>query len=150
MHSETFETFKQTIDHSYIMNLCKQSCLFAKNIIRRKFSHRIFVPLSLCKVVHSAIIIVSVQASNRAEYHHRKFNVSYERRFEQENLHFIFLHRRFSKWGWANEIIKLQRCIICIAFVRTFWYNNIIKISERWCFIWRQNQQIFMLVLNRR
>jgi len=24
------------------------------------------------------------------EYHHRKFNVSYERRFERWNLHFIF------------------------------------------------------------
>ena len=30
--------FRQTIEHSYIVNLCKQSSLFAKNIIRRKFS----------------------------------------------------------------------------------------------------------------
>ena len=29
---------RQAIEHSYIVNLCKQSSLFAKNIIRRKFS----------------------------------------------------------------------------------------------------------------
>ena len=37
-----------------------------------------------------------------------------------------------------------------IAVVRTIDYNMNIKISERWCFIWQQNQRIFMFVLNQR
>lgn len=36
-----------------------------------------------------------------------------------------------------------------IAIVRTYRYNMIRKISERWCFIWQQNQLISMLVSNR-
>ena len=50
------------------------------------------------------------------EYHHIKFNASYERRFERWNLQLNFFKIRFLKWGWAIENIKFSPRYSCEMF----------------------------------